>query len=154
LGTDLFNPIANSTFPLVLHRRDINAQMAALELSLDKDWIRYRVSAFYSSGASRPTSNTERGFDSIMDNPNFAGGFFSFWVREGIRLLSTGVGLTEGNSLIPSLQSSKSEGQANFVNPGIFIYNHPKGPRRLEPESGSVRSYGAHRVPVAAVRNF
>jgi hypothetical protein len=123
LGTDLFNPIANSTFPLVLHRRDINAQMAALELSLDKDWIRYRVSAFYSSGASRPTSNTERGFDSIMDNPNFAGGFFSFWVREGIRLLSTGVGLTEGNSLIPSLQSSKSEGQANFVNPGIFIYN-------------------------------
>jgi hypothetical protein len=123
LGTDLFNPIANSTFPLVQHRRDINAQMAALELSLDKDWIRYRVSAFYSSGAKRPTSNTERGFDSIMDNPNFAGGFFSFWVREGIRLLTTGVGLTEGNSLIPSLQSSKSEGQANFVNPGIFIYN-------------------------------
>ncbi len=50
-------------------------------------------------------------------------GFFSFWIREGIRLLSTGVGLTEGNSLIPSLQSSKTEGQSNFVNPGIFIYN-------------------------------
>jgi hypothetical protein len=123
LGTDLFNPIANSVFPLVLHRRDINGQMAALELSLDKDWIRYRVSAFYSSGAKRPTSNTERGFDSIMDNPNFAGGFFSFWVREGIPLLGAGVGLTQGNSLIPSLQSSKIEGQSNFVNPGIFIYN-------------------------------
>ena len=26
-------------------------------------------------------------------------------------------------SLIPSLRSSKTEGQANFVNPGIFIYN-------------------------------
>ena len=123
LGTDLFNPIANSVFPLPLHRHDINGQMAALELSLDKDWIRYRVSAFYSSGAKRPTSNTERGFDSIFDGPNFAGGFFSFWVREGIPLLGTGVGLTQGNSLIPSLQSSKIQGQSNFVNPGIFIYN-------------------------------
>jgi hypothetical protein len=123
LGHDYFNPIANSTFPLTNFRRDVNAQMAALELSIDKDWIRYRVSAFFSSGARNPNSTTERGFDSIMDNPNFAGGFFSFWIREGIRLLSTGVGLTEGNSLIPSLQSSKTEGQSNFVNPGIFIYN-------------------------------
>lgn len=123
LGTDMFNPIANSVFPIVAKRRDINGQMAALELSLDKDWIRYRVSAFYSSGARNPTSHTERGFDSIMDNPNFAGGFFSFWIREGIPLLGAGVGLTEGNSLIPSLQSSKIEGQSNFVNPGIFIYN-------------------------------
>jgi Carboxypeptidase regulatory-like domain len=123
LGHDYFNPIANSTFPLLDHRRDVNAQMAALELSIDKDWIRYRVSSFFSSGVKNPNSTTERGFDSIMDNPNFAGGFFSFWIREGIRLLSTGVGLTEGNSLIPSLQSSKTEGQSNFVNPGIFIYN-------------------------------
>jgi hypothetical protein len=123
LGRDLFNPIANSSFPIVNRWRDINAQMAALELSVDRDWVRYRVSAFFSSGVKNPTSTTERGFDSIMDNPNFAGGFFSFWIREGIRLLSTGVGLTEGNSLIPSLQTSKTEGQSNFVNPGIFIYN-------------------------------
>jgi hypothetical protein len=124
LGRDLFNPIANALFPPAVPRwRDINAQMAALELSIDKDWLRYRVSAFFSSGVKNTASHTERGFDSIMDNPNFAGGFFSFWIREGIRLLSTGVGLTEGNSLIPSLQSSKTEGQSNFINPGIFIYN-------------------------------
>jgi hypothetical protein len=33
------------------------------------------------------------------------------------------VGLVQGNSLLPSLRSSKSQGQANFINPGIFIYN-------------------------------
>ena len=27
------------------------------------------------------------------------------------------------NSLLPTLRSSKTEGQANFVNPGIFIFN-------------------------------
>ena len=26
-------------------------------------------------------------------------------------------------SLLPSLRSSKTEGQANFVNPGLFLYN-------------------------------
>jgi hypothetical protein len=31
--------------------------------------------------------------------------------------------LVSPGSLIPSLRSSKIEGQANFVNPGIFIYN-------------------------------
>lgn len=103
--------------------RNINAQMGALELSLDRDWIRYRVSAFYASGAKRPNSHVERGFDSILDNPNFAGGFFSFWIRDGIRLLGSGVGLTQGNSLVPDLRTSKDEGQSNFVNPGIFIYN-------------------------------
>ncbi|MGZ5481507.1 MAG: hypothetical protein ACXWID_05945, partial [Pyrinomonadaceae bacterium] len=50
-------------------------------------------------------------------------GQFSFWNRNGIRLTQTGVGLVQPNSLLPSLRSSKIEGQANFVNPGIFIYN-------------------------------
>jgi hypothetical protein len=44
-------------------------------------------------------------------------------VRNGIRLTQTGVGLVQPNSLLPSLRSSKIQGQANFVNPGIFIYN-------------------------------
>src|SRR5947209_18717527 len=62
-----------------------------------------------------------RGFDSIVDLPNFAGGLFSFCNREGIRLLGSGVLLTTPGSLIPSLRSSKEEGQANFVNPGLFL---------------------------------
>jgi hypothetical protein len=116
LGHDTYNELAG-------RRVDINAQMAAAEVSIDKDWLRYRASFFYASGDKNPRDGTARGFDTIFDNPNFAGGFFSFWDREGIRLLSTGVGLVSDGSLVPDLRTSKSEGQANFVNPGIFLYN-------------------------------
>jgi len=97
--------------------------MAAAEISYDKDWIRYRVSAFYTSGDANPGDGRARGFDSIVDLPNFAGGLFSFWNREAIRLLGSGILLTTPGSLIPSLRASKEEGQANFVNPGIFLAN-------------------------------
>jgi hypothetical protein len=116
LGEDTFNPIAG-------RRVTVNAQMAAVELSLDRDWIRYRVSIFYSSGDAKPRDGRARGFDSIVDLPNFAGGLFSFWNREAIRLTGSGVALTSDGSLLPSLRSSKEEGQANFVNPGIFLVN-------------------------------
>ena len=42
---------------------------------------------------------------------------------EGIRLTGTGVALVTPFSLLPSLRSSKEEGQSNFVNPGIWVYN-------------------------------
>ena len=119
LGHDTLNPIAGK-------RMDINGQMAAVELSLDKDWLRYRVSFFFESGEKNPRAKdntTAHGFDAIFDNPNFAGGIFSFWNREGIRLTSTGVGIVGGDSLDASLRSSKIEGQASFVNPGLFLYN-------------------------------
>ncbi|HKW33566.1 MAG TPA: carboxypeptidase-like regulatory domain-containing protein [Candidatus Acidoferrum sp.] len=116
LGEDTFNPIAG-------RHVTINAQMAAAEISYDKDWMRYRVSGFYTSGDANPRDVRARGFDSIVDLPNFAGGLFSFWNREGIRLLGSGVLLTTPGSLIPSLRASKEEGQANFVNPGIFLVN-------------------------------
>jgi len=116
VGEDTFNPIAG-------RRVTVNAQMAAAEVSYDRDWIRYRVSAFYTSGDANPRNGRARGFDAIDDLPNFAGGIFSFWNREDIRLLGSGVQLTTDGSLIPSLRSSKEEGQANFVNPGVFIAN-------------------------------
>ena len=97
--------------------------MAAAEISYDKDWIRYRVSTFYASGDAHPRDSRARGFDSIVDLPKFAGGLFSFWNREAIRLLGSGLLLTTPGSLIPSLRASKEEGQANFVNPGIFLAN-------------------------------
>ncbi len=115
-GEDTFNPIAG-------RRVTVNAQMAAAELSLDRDWIRYRVSAFYASGDANPRSGRANGFDSIDDLPNFAGGIFSFWDREAIRLTGTGVALTQEDSLLPDMRSNKEEGQANFVNPGIFLAN-------------------------------
>jgi hypothetical protein len=116
IGEDTFNPIAG-------RRVTVNAQMAAAELSYDKDWMRYRISAFYTSGDANPRDSRARGFDSIVDLPNFAGGLFSYWDREGIRLLGSGVLLTTPGSLIPSLRANKEEGQANFVNPGILLVN-------------------------------
>jgi hypothetical protein len=110
VGRDTRNPLAG-------RRVDINAQFAALELSIDRDYLRPIVSVTYASGDQDPTNGQARGFDSIFDTPNFAGGDFSFWNRQGIRLL--GVGLVQGSSFLPSLRSSKIEGQANFVNPGL-----------------------------------
>jgi hypothetical protein len=101
---------------------DINAQMGALELSYDKDWIRYKASFFYASGDSKAEDGKATGFDTILDNPNFTGGPFSYYVHQGFNLGGTGVGLKQRNSLVTNLRTSKTEGQANFVNPGVFIY--------------------------------
>ena len=116
IGEDTFNPIAGR--PVT-----VNAQLAAAEVSYDRDWVRYRVSAFYTSGDANPRDGRARGFDSILDLDSFAGGLFSFWNREGFRLTGSGVLLTTPGSLIPSMRASKDEGQANFVNPGIFLAN-------------------------------
>ena len=114
LGKDEFNSLAGRSV-------NINAQMAALELSLDRDWVRWKISGFYASGDSNPTDGTARGFDTILDNPFFFGGPFSWYVREGFGLAGTGVNLKERNSLVPSFRTSKTQGQSNFVNPGVFI---------------------------------
>jgi hypothetical protein len=121
LGTDSFNTIAGRPV-------DINAQFGALELSVDRDWLRFRGAVIYSSGDSSTKigparSATATGFDSIVDNQHFAGTAFSFFDREGIPLSSTGVALVTPFSFIPDLRSNKEEGQANFVNPGLRLFN-------------------------------
>jgi hypothetical protein len=115
-GTDEFNGIAG-------RETRINAQFAAAEVSVDKGWWRPKLSVVWASGDADPEDDEARGFDAIIDNPNIAGGPFSFWVRQGIRAASTSVGLVGRSSLLPSLRSSKAEGQANFVNPGLFLLN-------------------------------
>ena len=114
VGRDSMNNLAGQ--PL-----DINAQMAALELSYDHDWIRYKASVFYASGDKNPTGHSGTGFDSIMDNPNFTGGPFSWYVHQGIGLAGTSVNLKQPDSLVPDLRPSKIEGEANFDNPGLFL---------------------------------
>ncbi len=114
LGRDSFNGLAGQPV-------DINAQMAALELSYDRDWMRYKASIFYASGDKNTEDGKATGFDTIVDNPNFTGGPFSYWVRQGFNLGGTEVGLKQRNSLVPDLRTSKTEGQANFVNPGVLI---------------------------------
>lgn len=115
-GRDDRNPIAGRSTRIKSH-------MAAVEASIDKDYLRFRGSFFFAQGDKNPTDARATGFDAIFDDPNFVGGQFSFWNRQGIRLTQTGVGLVQPNSILPSLRSSKTQGQANFVNPGIFIYN-------------------------------
>jgi Carboxypeptidase regulatory-like domain len=115
-GRDSRNPIAGRSVRVKSH-------MAAVEASIDKDYLRFKGSFFWAQGDTNPTDAKATGFDSILDDPNFVGGQFSFWNRNGIRLTQTGVGLVQPNSLLPTLRSSKTQGQANFINPGIFIYN-------------------------------
>jgi len=116
IGSDSLNPIAGRPVTIA-------AEFGAVELSRDWDWVRVRVSGLFASGDANPRDGRAHGFDSILDDPNFAGGIFSFWNRESIRLTGSGVALNPGDSLLPDLRSNKDEGQANFVNPGIIIVN-------------------------------
>jgi hypothetical protein len=114
LGEDSLNPIAGAA-------QEINAYMAAFELSYDRDWIRFRSSYFFASGDDDPHDGRAEGFDTILDAPVFAGGEFSYWQRQSIRLF--GVNLVQRKSLVPNLRSSKIQGQSNFVNPGLHLFN-------------------------------
>ena len=114
VGNDSFNPLAG-------RRVDINAKMAAIELSYDRDWVRFRSSFFYASGDKDISDTDATGFDTILDNPNFAGGGFSYWQRQQIGLFGTS--LVNRMSLVPNLRSSKFQGQSNFVNPGLQLFN-------------------------------
>ncbi len=113
-GTDEDNPLAREG-------NDISAGFGALELSLDRDWARFKVSGVFASGDDDAGDGQAHGFDSIYDRANFAGGDFSFWTRSGIPLTQTSVLLKTPGSLLPSLRSNKFEGQQSFVNPGLVL---------------------------------
>ena len=100
LGKDELNPIAGEP-------QNINAQMFALELSYDRDWMRFRTSYFFASGDSDVSfgNHEATGFDTIFDNPNFAGGQFSYWNRQQIKLF--GVNLVNRLSLVPDLRQQQ-----------------------------------------------
>lgn len=136
-GRDDFNPIAGRA----VH---INAQLAALELSYESDWKKFKASVFYTSGQRRLDDSQARGFDGIVPNQQFAGGGFlgnpdladrgllnnaflgggiNFLNREAIPLTGTAAFLFGPNSLMPTLRPGLFEGQSNFVNPGVWIYN-------------------------------
>src|SRR5580693_4087451 len=121
-GSDSLNPIAGPDPAGGGHDGvEIRALMAALELSVDLSWLRPKLAYFYASGDGRPTDRRATGFDSIFDDPAFAGGGFSFWNRLGLQVPGLGVALVNRGSLLPDLRSSKEEGQPNFVNPGLHL---------------------------------
>lgn len=113
IGRDARNPIAGQP-------TSISAQLAAVELSYDRDWARFRASGLYQSGDGNANNGQATGFDSIIDQQNF-GGEFSFWRRQRIPLF--GVGLTNDQSNLANLRSSRLQGQSNFVNPGLWLIN-------------------------------
>jgi hypothetical protein len=138
-GRDDFNPL-----PARKHPQHIQARMAALELAYEKDWMIFRASGFYASGDGNLNDGRATGFDAIVPNQQFAGGGFlgnpaladrglinnrfegggtNFLNREFIPLTGTGLILFGPNSLLPSMRAGLFEGQANFVNPGILLFN-------------------------------
>jgi hypothetical protein len=113
-GRDEFNGLAGREVV-------VSASLAALELSYDRDWIRFKTSALFATGDSNPTDGRATGFDSIVDNTNFVGGPFSYYVRQGFNLAGTAVAAKQRFSVLPDLRTSKTRGQANFVNPGVLL---------------------------------
>jgi hypothetical protein len=136
-GRDTENPIAAAP-------QHINAQLATFELGYDKDWMEFKTSVFYASGDKNINDGHANGFDAIVPNQQFAGGGFlgnpsladrgllnnsfagggtNFLNREPLPLSGTGLLLFGPNSLLPNMRPGLFEGQANFVNPGILLFN-------------------------------
>jgi hypothetical protein len=102
--------------------QDISAYFAAIEPSVDFDWIRLRFSGLFASGDSNPQQGRAAGFDAIAENPQFAGADTSYWIRQSIPFIGGGgVALNTGNGVLADLRASKGEGQSNFINPGIGL---------------------------------
>jgi hypothetical protein len=134
----------NNSIPLTKPNLHISAELAALELSYEKDWYTFKVSGFYTSGAKSLRDGQANGFDGIVPNQQFAGGGFlgnpsladrgllnnafsgggiNFLNREAVPLSDTGVNLFAPNNLMPTMRAGLFEGQANFLNPGISLVN-------------------------------
>ena len=101
----------------------VRAWFTATELSWDLDWLRPRLSFLYASGDDDPFDLKAEGFDAIFENPQFAGADTSFWIRQNVPLIGGGgIALAGRNGILPSLRSSKEQGQSNFINPGIMLF--------------------------------
>lgn len=115
LGRASYDPIARRS-------QRILAGFAAAELSRDFDWLRVRATGIYASADKDPFDGVSNGFDAILENPQIAGADTSFWIRQAIPLIGGGgVALSGRNGVLPSLRSSKDQGQSNFVNPGLLL---------------------------------
>ncbi len=115
LGTD-------SRHPLAQRRQKIRAAFHATELSRDFSWVRVRGNLLLATGDSNPYDGKAEGFDAIFENPQFAGADTSYFIRQPVPLVGGGgVALSARNGLLPSLRSSKEQGQSNFVNPGLAL---------------------------------
>ena len=114
-GRDEYSPVAHRS-------QRIKAGFHATELSRDFSWLRVRGNFLVASGDKNPYDDKATGFDAISENPQFAGADTSFFIRQGLPLIGGGgVALSGRNSILPSLRSSKDQGQSNFINPGLAL---------------------------------
>lgn len=102
----------------------IRSYFVAVEPSWDFNWIRVRANGLYASGDKKPYDNTERGFDAVFENPQFAGSDTSYWIRQTIPFAGGGrvISVNNRNGVLNALRPSKEEGQSNFNNPGTTLY--------------------------------
>ena len=108
--------------PIAQRSQRIAAGFVAAELSRDFDWVRVRATGLFASADRDPFDGRSTGFDAIFENPQIAGADTSFWIRQAVPLIGGGgVALSGRNGVLPSLRSSKDEGQSNFVNPGLLL---------------------------------
>ncbi len=123
LTTSLYGAAGHdSRHPLAQRSQTILAAFGAMELSRDFDWVRGRFTLIGATGDSNPFDGKATGFDAIMENPQIAGADTGFWIRQAVPLVGGGgVALSGRNGVLPSLRSSKDQGQSNFVNPGLLF---------------------------------
>jgi len=122
LTANAFFALGEERSPIASRNVDIFSYLMAIEASMDFDWYRLKLFAFHTPGDEDPFDGEAEGFDAVFENPQLAGADTSYWHRQNIPLVGGGgVALSARNGLIPSLRSSKEEGQSNFVNPGIWL---------------------------------
>ena len=108
--------------PVAARAVDVCGYLAAIEASMDFDWIRAKLFSLHSSGDEDPFDGEAGGFDAVFENPQFAGAETGYWHRQTIPLVGGGgLQLSGRNGLLPALRTSKEEGQSNFVNPGLWL---------------------------------
>jgi hypothetical protein len=97
----------------------IDARLFALEVERRLGSCALRAWALYASGDPDPRDARAEGFDGIQEHPLFAGGDLSVWGSQGVDLLGTN--LKNSGSPYADLSTSKTEGHAAFVNPGLEL---------------------------------
>jgi len=116
LSHNQFSPVPNND------GAHINAFFTSAEPSIDFDYVRLRLSGLFQSGDSNPQGGHATGFDSIFENPQFAGSDASYFIRQSLPYIGGGiVGLNQPNGVLADLRSSKLEGQSNFINSGLIL---------------------------------
>ncbi len=123
LTSSAYLALGSASYDAIAQRRQrIAAGFAAAELSRDFNWLRVRATGLFASADRNPFDGKSTGFDAIFENPQIAGADTSFWIRQAVPLIGGGgVALSGRNGVLPSLRSSKDQGQSNFVNPGLLL---------------------------------